>query len=81
MDFLFAQEGVDLDIQDNEGWTPFHAAVCWGQKRAMKMLAQKGANMDSKDLHGDTAYGMGYGFLGASFCFSLVVLLAAYTCT
>ena len=58
LDFLFAQEGVDLHIQDNEGWTPFHAAVCWGQKEAMKMLAEKGANMDSKDLHGDTAYGM-----------------------
>ncbi len=60
LDFLFAQEGVNLNIADNEGWTPFHAAVCWGQKEAMKMLAQKGVDMDAKDLHGDTAYGMYY---------------------
>ncbi len=58
LDFLFSQEGLDLNIADNEGWTPFHAAVCWGQKEAMKMLAQKGVDMDAKDLHGDTAYGI-----------------------
>ena len=57
LDFLFSQDGLNLDIQDNEGWTPFHAAVCWRQKEAMKMLAEKGANMDVKDLHGDAAYG------------------------
>ena len=30
LDFLLSQE-VNVNIQDNEGWTPFHAAVCWGQ--------------------------------------------------
>ena len=69
LDFLFSHEGLNLDIQDNEGWTPFHAAVCWDQKEAMKMLAQKGANMDVKDLHGDTAYGE---------CKSLCWTVAAY---
>ena len=57
LEFLFTQSEIDLDIQDNEGWTPFHAAVCWGQQDAMKKLAEKGANMDIKNLHGETAYG------------------------
>lgn len=57
LEFLFRQSGLNLDIQDNEGWTPFHAAVCWGQTDAMKMLAEKGANMDIKNIHGETAYG------------------------
>ena len=57
MEYLFSQPDVQLDIQDNEGWTPFHAAVCWEQKEAMKMLAEKGANLDVKNLRGETAYG------------------------
>ena len=46
MDFLLANEDVDLDIPDNEGWTPFHAAVCWNQPEMMRKLAEKGADMD-----------------------------------
>ena len=57
LEFLLSQPEIDLNIQDNEGWTPFHAAVCWGQQEAMKMLAEKGATLDVKDLHGETAYG------------------------
>lgn len=57
LQFMFAQEGLDLNIQDNEGWTPLHAAVCWGQKEAMRMLVEKGANMDAKNLRGETPYG------------------------
>jgi protein phosphatase 1 regulatory subunit 16A len=57
MDFLLANEEVDLDIPDNEGWTPFHAAVCWNQPEMMKKLAEKGADMDLKNLRGETAYG------------------------
>ena len=57
LSFLLAQDGINLDIQDNEGWTPFHAAVCWEQQEVMKKLAEKGANMDIRNLHGETAYG------------------------
>lgn len=57
MDFLLGQEEVELDVSDNEGWTPFHAAVCWNQPDAMKKLAEKGADMDLKNLRGETPYG------------------------
>ena len=57
MDFLLEQEDVDLDIPDNEGWTPFHAAVCWNQPEMMRKLAAKGCNMDLKNLRGETPYG------------------------
>ena len=58
LDFLLAQDNVNLDIQDTEGWTPFHAAVCWEQQDAMRQLAEKGATMDIKNLHGETPYGV-----------------------
>ena len=57
LEFLLSQDDVNLNIQDCEGWTPFHAAVCWGQQEAMRMLAEKGVNLDIKNLHGETAYG------------------------
>ncbi len=57
LQFLLPKEGLNLNIQDNEGWTPLHAAVCWGQKEAMRMLVEKGANMDAKNLRGETPYG------------------------
>ena len=58
LDFLLSLEDIDIDAQDNEGWTPFMAAVCWNQKEAMEKLASKGADMDMKNLRGETAYGM-----------------------
>ena len=57
LDFLLGMEDIDLDVQDNEGWTPFMAAVCWNQKEAMEKLAEKGADMDMKNMRGETAYG------------------------
>ena len=57
LNFLLSQDNINLDVQDTEGWTPFHAAVCWEQQEAMRLLAEKGASMDIKNLHGETAYG------------------------
>ena len=31
LEFLLSQPDINVNIQDNEGWTPFHAAVCWEQ--------------------------------------------------
>ena len=56
LDFLLSLDDIDIDAQDNEGWTPFMAAVCWNQKEAMEKLASKGANMDMKNLRGETAF-------------------------
>ena len=58
LDFLLRQEDIELNIPDNEGWTPFHAAVCWNQPEAMKKLALKGSDMDLKNIRGETPYGM-----------------------
>ena len=35
LEFLLSQEEVNINIQDNEGWTAFHGAVCWGQVRTV----------------------------------------------
>ena len=57
IDFLLEKHGVNLDIVDNEGWTPFHAAVCWDERDVMKKLAEKGATLDLKNIRGETPYG------------------------
>jgi protein phosphatase 1 regulatory subunit 16A len=56
LNFILSQDNTNLDVQDTEGWTPFHAAVCWEQQEAMRLLAEKGASMDTKNLHGETPY-------------------------
>ena len=38
LEFLLAQEEVDLQIQDKEGWTPFHVAVFWEEVRKILMF-------------------------------------------
>lgn len=40
---------ADVDKQDNDGWTPLHAAAHWGQKEASQMLVNALADMDIKN--------------------------------
>ncbi|XP_011409906.2 PREDICTED: protein phosphatase 1 regulatory subunit 16A-like [Amphimedon queenslandica] len=56
MELILSQPKVNINIQDNEGWTPFHAAVCWEQREAMKLLAEKNADLEMQDIHGDTPF-------------------------
>ncbi len=29
LNFLLEQPDIKVNVEDKEGWTPFHAAVCW----------------------------------------------------
>lgn len=41
---------VDVDVQDNDGWSPLHAAAHWGQKEACEMLFASSADLDSTNF-------------------------------
>lgn len=41
---------ADVDKQDNDGWTPLHAAAYWGQKEAITMLVGSLADMEIKNF-------------------------------
>lgn len=40
---------ASVDKQDNDGWTPLHAAAHWGQKESAQMLVAASADMDIKN--------------------------------
>lgn len=40
---------ADLDIKDNSGSTPLHSACVWRNKEIVKLLAEKGANIETRD--------------------------------
>lgn len=37
---------MDVDAVDEDGWTPLHAAVYWGNMEAAAILVQGGASLD-----------------------------------
>lgn len=45
---------ANVDAQDNDGWTPLHAAAHWGQKESAEMLLDAMADMDLRNYAGQT---------------------------
>lgn len=45
---------ANVDAQDNDGWTPLHAAAHWGQKETAEMLIDAMADMDLRNYAGQT---------------------------
>lgn len=52
---MLARAGISLNIQDNDGWTPLHAAARWAQPEAIEALVENGA-----DIHIVNTYVSGY---------------------
>lgn len=46
---------ANVDQQDNDGWTPLHAASHWGQLEAAQMLVSSLADLEVKNFAGQTA--------------------------
>ena len=45
--FSVKNSQAQLNAQDDDGWTPLHAAVYWGNMDAAEMLILHGADMDA----------------------------------
>ena len=43
-----------LQISDQEGWTPLHAAIDGGHIDIANLLLDHGANVDTMNIYGDT---------------------------
>ena len=53
---LLIQSGMEVNIQDYDGWTPLHAAAHWAQREACELLADNYSNMDIKNCVGQTPF-------------------------
>ena len=56
VDFLL-KKGVDLHAQQNTGLTGLHWAVVGGQLETIRMLLDRGAPLEAKNVYGGTAVG------------------------
>ncbi|XP_066139652.1 protein phosphatase 1 regulatory subunit 12A isoform X2 [Euwallacea fornicatus] len=53
---ILLQCGADIDAQDVDGWSPLHAAAHWGQEEACRLLVDNLADLESKNIVGQTAF-------------------------
>ena len=53
--------GGDVNARNREGRTALHAAVSLGDKEMIRFLAEKGADLEAKDLYGQTPLSIALG--------------------
>lgn len=46
-----------MNAVDNDGWTPAHAAACWGQVAVLELLAKHGVDLERKTKDNKTMLG------------------------
>jgi ankyrin repeat protein len=51
---LLLEKGVELESNEEHGWTPLLCAATNGHEMVVKLLLEKGAELESKDEHGQT---------------------------
>ncbi|MCS5711375.1 ankyrin repeat domain-containing protein [Candidatus Berkiella aquae] len=49
------REGINMQMQDEEGYTPLHWAARRGYREIIQQLILSGANINAQDIHGKTA--------------------------
>lgn len=46
--------GANVNVQDNEGRSPLHCALFWGQDKVAEVLIAAGANLNARSNNGYT---------------------------
>ncbi|KAJ8387192.1 hypothetical protein AAFF_G00160040 [Aldrovandia affinis] len=51
---LLLEQRVLVEQKDSDGWTPLHAASCWGQIHMVELLVAHGASLNTKSVLEET---------------------------
>lgn len=56
---LLIEHSVDVNVCDNDRWTPLHGVACWGNEqhtKVVELLVEAGAQLDLKTSNDETAF-------------------------
>ncbi|TRY54033.1 hypothetical protein DNTS_003504 [Danionella cerebrum] len=51
---LLLESGAKTEVKDSDGWSPLHAAACWGQVHVAEQLVSHGASLNAKTFLEET---------------------------